>query len=109
MQRRRLSPPLTPTLSPLCRTMGRGRRTDDGDTGAMTAWERFVETFFKPAMIAQYWPDILKGVLVTVEIAATVVVTGLALGLALATLRAYRLSFANALIVVFVDVFRALP
>ena len=58
----------------------------------MTGWERFVETFFKPAMLAQYWPDILKGVLVTVEIAAAVVVTGLALGLALASLRAYRLS-----------------
>ena len=39
----------------------------------MTAWERFVETFFKPAMLAQYWPDILKGMLVTVEIAAAVV------------------------------------
>ena len=75
----------------------------------MTGWERFVETFFKPAMIAQYWPDILKGVLVTVEIAAAVVVTGLVLGLALATMRAYRLAFLNALIVVFVDVFRALP
>ena len=36
---------------------------------ATGGWERFVETFFKPAMIAQYWPDILKGVLVTVEIA----------------------------------------
>jgi polar amino acid transport system permease protein len=75
----------------------------------MTAWERFVETFFKPAMIAQYWPDILKGVVVTVEIAAAVVATGLALGLALASLRAYRLIAVNALIVVFVDVFRALP
>ena len=53
--------------------------------------------------------DILKGMLVTVEIAAAVVATGLALGLALASLRAYRLSAVNALIVVFVDVFRALP
>ena len=75
----------------------------------MTAWERFVETFFKPAMIAQYWPDILKGVVVTVEIAAAVVVTGLALGIALASVRAYRLIAVNALIVIFVDMFRALP
>jgi polar amino acid transport system permease protein len=75
----------------------------------MTSWERFVETFFKPAMIAQFWPDILKGVLVTVEIAAAVVVTGLVLGLALASLRAYRLAVINAVIVVFVDIFRALP
>src|SRR5947207_15592171 len=75
----------------------------------MSGWERFVETFFKPAMIAQYWPDILKGVLVTVEIAAAVVATGLVLGFALASLRAYRLAVLNAFIIVFVDVFRALP
>jgi len=75
----------------------------------MSAWERFVEAFFKPAMLAQYWPDILKGVLVTVEIAAAVVLTGLTLGLLLASLRAYRILPINWLIVVFVDVFRALP
>src|SRR5215510_3297846 len=75
----------------------------------MSAWERFVETFFKPAMLAQYWPDILKGVLVTVEIATAVVLTGLTLGLLLASLRAYRILPINWLIVVFVDVFRALP
>jgi polar amino acid transport system permease protein len=75
----------------------------------MTAWERFVETFFKPAMIAQYWPDIAKGMLVTVEIAAAVVITGLLLGLTLAGIRAYGLVAVNAVIVVFVDVFRALP
>jgi len=76
---------------------------------AMNGWERFVETFFKPAMIAQYWPDILKGVLVTVEIAAAVVVTGLALGLLLAILRSFRVLPLSALIVVFADVLRALP
>src|SRR5215472_14721949 len=75
----------------------------------MSAWERFVETFFKPAMLALYWPDILKGVLVTVEIATAVVLTGLTLGLLLASLRAYRILPINWLIVVFVDVFRALP
>jgi len=75
----------------------------------MSAWERFVETFFKPAIIAQYWPDILKGVGVTLEIALAVVVAGLLLGLALASLRAYRIAPVNALIVVFVDLLRALP
>jgi polar amino acid transport system permease protein len=75
----------------------------------MTAWERFLDTFFKPEMIQRYWPDILKGVGVTLEIAAAVVVTGLLLGLALACLRAYRIKPLSALIVVFVDIFRALP
>src|SRR5215468_11840765 len=75
----------------------------------MSAWERFLDTFFKPAMLAQYWPDILKGTLVTVEIAAAVLSTGLMLGLLLASLRAYRVHPVTWLIVVFVDVFRALP
>ena len=75
----------------------------------MTGWDRFVETFFKPEMLQRYWPDILKGVAVTVELAAAVVVTGLALGLALACLRAYGIRAVNVLIVVVVDVFRALP
>ena len=59
--------------------------------------------------MARYWPDIAQGMLVTVEIALAVVVTGIALGLALAVLRSYRVRPVNALIVVFVDVFRALP
>ncbi len=75
----------------------------------MTAWERFLETFFKPELMVQYWPDILKGVAVTVQIAAAVVVTGLALGLILAGVRAYQVRPINFLIVIFVDVFRALP
>jgi polar amino acid transport system permease protein len=69
----------------------------------------FLETFFKPNLIAQYWPDILKGIVVTIEIAFAVVVSGLALGLALSVVRSFQLKLINALIVVFVDMFRALP
>jgi polar amino acid transport system permease protein len=69
----------------------------------------FLETFFKPNLIAQYLPSILKGVVVTIEIALSVVVTGLALGLLLAVIRSFQLKALNALIVVFVDMFRALP
>jgi polar amino acid transport system permease protein len=72
-------------------------------------WERFVETFFKWELIERYLPSILKGMGTTIEIAAAVVVTGLALGLLLATIRAWRFTPVNALIVVFVDMFRALP
>src|SRR6201990_930651 len=68
-----------------------------------------LETFFKPNLIAQYLPSILKGVLTTIEIALAVVITGLALGLALAVIRAFQVKPLNALIVVFVDMFRALP
>jgi len=69
----------------------------------------FLETFFKPNLIEQYLPSILKGVVTTIEIALAVVVTGLVLGLALAVLRSFQIKAINALIVVFVDMFRALP
>lgn len=71
--------------------------------------DRFVETFFKPSIIASTWPSIAKGMLVTIEIAALVIITGLALGLALAILRTLRNRLLDALIIVFVDLFRALP
>src|SRR5687768_9895136 len=69
----------------------------------------FLETFFKPNLIAQYLPSILKGVVTTIEIAFAVVITGLVLGLALAVVRSFQIKPINALIVVFVDMFRALP
>ena len=69
----------------------------------------FVETFFKGDLIARYLPDILKGMAVTVEVAAAVVVTGIAFGLALAIVRSFRLRPLNAVIVVYVDIMRALP
>ena len=75
----------------------------------MDDWSRFLDAFFNSGLIERYCPDILKGVVVTIEIAAAVVVSGLVLGLALAILRSWRVLPLNALIVVFVDVFRALP
>lgn len=71
--------------------------------------EIFLDTFFRRDLIVRYLPDILKGMAVTVEIAALVVVTGLALGLGLAMLRSLRLVLVNFAIVAFVDIARALP
>lgn len=75
----------------------------------MEGWSRFLDTFFNWMVIERYLPAIMKGVVVTIEIAAAVVVAGILLGLALAIVRAFRVLAVNALIVVFVDVFRALP
>jgi len=75
----------------------------------MDAWSRFIDTFFKWTLIKQYFPSILAGMAVTIEIAAAVVITGIALGLMLALVRTLRVPPINALIVVFVDIFRALP
>jgi polar amino acid transport system permease protein len=75
----------------------------------MSNWNRFVETFFNAKIMAKYWPDIAYGMLVTIEIAALVVVTGLIAGLALALLRSQGWRAVNLLIMLLVDVFRALP
>jgi polar amino acid transport system permease protein len=75
----------------------------------MEAWSRFLDTFFKWEVMERYFPAIMKGVAVTIEIAVAVVVTGILLGLALAVVRSFRVLAINALIVVFVDMLRALP
>jgi ABC-type amino acid transport system permease subunit len=46
----------------------------------MDGWSRFLDAFFKPDLIERYFPAIMKGVVVTIEVAAAVVVTGIALG-----------------------------
>jgi polar amino acid transport system permease protein len=72
-------------------------------------WDRFVETFLNAQMMARYLPDILKGTLITIEIAGLVIVSGLVLGLALALLRSLGFRPVNLVIVFVVDLFRALP
>jgi polar amino acid transport system permease protein len=75
----------------------------------MDAWSRFLDTFFKWELIKRYFPAILDGMAVTIEIAVAVVVTGILLGLVLAILRTFRIRPLSALIVVFADMLRALP
>ena len=75
----------------------------------MENWDRFVETFLNARMMARYLPDILKGSLVTIQIAGLVIVTGLASGLALALARSLGFRPLNLAIVFVVDLFRALP
>jgi polar amino acid transport system permease protein len=75
----------------------------------MSDWQRFVETFFNAKVMAKYLPDIAYGMVVTVELAALVIVTGLAAGLALALLRSLGFRPVNLLLIFIVDLFRALP
>jgi polar amino acid transport system permease protein len=72
-------------------------------------WERFLDTFFNEQVMARYLPDILYGTLITLQLAALVIVSGLVAGLALALLRSLGFRPVNLLIVFMVDLFRALP
>src|SRR3974377_186397 len=69
----------------------------------------FLDAFFKWQLIERYFPAIMQGMAVTIEIAAAVVLTGISVGLLLAIARAFRFSPVSVLIVVFADIFRALP
>src|SRR5215475_5359768 len=75
----------------------------------MSSWARFVETFLNTKVMLRYLPDILSGVVVTIELALLIVATGIAAGLALALLRSLGILPLNWLIVVVVDLFRSLP
>jgi polar amino acid transport system permease protein len=69
----------------------------------------FLDTFFRPDLIRSSIPLIGKGMLITIQIALAVVITGFALGFALAIVRARGIKPVNALIIIFVDMLRALP
>jgi polar amino acid transport system permease protein len=72
-------------------------------------FDLFVETFFRRDLIVQYSFPILKAMVITIELAVSIVITGLSLGIGLALLRAFQLRAINFLIVVFSDVNRAVP
>jgi polar amino acid transport system permease protein len=74
-----------------------------------TAWDRFASAFFNARILAKYWPDIVTGLGVTIELALLIVVTGIAAGLALALLRCLGWRVLNWVIIQVVDLFRALP
>ncbi|MEC8851618.1 MAG: amino acid ABC transporter permease [Pseudomonadota bacterium] len=71
--------------------------------------DAFADQFFNLEVMAKYLPDVVGGLWVTLALALGVIVSGGALGLALACLRAFQWRPVNGLIVLFVDLFRALP
>ena len=75
----------------------------------MTSWDRFVFTFFNLPIIVRTLPAIAQGFLLTVLLALTIVVTGLAAGLILASIRTLGIRPLNWLIIFVVDLFRAVP
>jgi polar amino acid transport system permease protein len=69
----------------------------------------FLETFFNAEVAARYLPDIVAGMGITIGLGIAVSVSGLALGFALAILRALQRPWLSLPIVAFADIMRALP
>lgn len=70
---------------------------------------QILDNYFNLAIMAQSFPDILKGFRVTVIVSLLVIGTGVLTGLVLAILRCLEWRALSALIVVYVDLFRTLP
>lgn len=71
--------------------------------------EKIFYYFFNWPLISPHLPAILKGFWVTLEMAVLTVICGTILGLALAVIRSYGMRPVNLLMVLFVDIFRAIP
>ena len=74
----------------------------------MNGLDIFLDAFFNQKVIDKYLPDILWGMVVTVQVALAVVATGIVLGLGLAAIRSFHIRPVNWLIVGFVDIFPVL-
>ncbi len=74
-----------------------------------TNLDRLADTFFNWEVMAQYAPKIWEGFWVTVGLALAVIAAGISAGLVLALVRSFRFRVLNFLIIVLVDVLRALP
>lgn len=71
--------------------------------------DQLARTFFNAKIAAEYWPDILKGVYLTIQLGLAIIAAGLTIGLVLAAVRSFHVKLVNFFIVVFADMFRALP
>jgi polar amino acid transport system permease protein len=68
-----------------------------------------VFSFFNLEIAREYLPDILTGMLVTIELGFLVALTGLLVGMWLSVLRALQVKLINFFIICFADIMRALP
>ena len=71
--------------------------------------DAFLDQFFNKAVMMKYLPDVIGGLWVTLALAGSVIITGVFLGLALSCLRSFQIRWINWGIVLFIDLFRALP
>lgn len=78
-------------------------------TVEMGTLERIAFSFFNVEVGARYLEPIVKGMGLTVLLGLAVIATGVAAGLALALLRSRQFRLLNLMIVIYADVFRALP
>lgn len=70
---------------------------------------QIVDNYFNLAVLAQALPTVFSGFLLTVQVAFAVIAAGVSVGLVFALLRATRNPVLDALVTIYVEVFRTLP
>lgn len=68
-----------------------------------------IDTFFNVPVLVRTFPLLLSGLLVTIQIGATSIVAGLALGLFLCLLRIYGPRLLQVMAKIYIDIFRSIP
>ncbi len=71
--------------------------------------DQIIHYFFNFSLMRAYWPEILWGFLITVEMSILTIVIGIPLGLFIAILRIYGVKPLNAAIILYIDFFRSIP
>ncbi len=71
--------------------------------------DKLLFTYFNWEVMAQYLPKIVEGFFLTIQLALSVVVTGILSGLILSLIRSFRIRVINFFIIFIVDILRALP
>ncbi len=71
--------------------------------------DQIVRYFFDFSLMSAFWPDILRGFLITVQMSILTILIGIPLGLGLAVLRLYGIRPMNWLIIFYIDFFRSIP
>jgi polar amino acid transport system permease protein len=71
--------------------------------------DQIVRYFFDFSLMSAYWPDILRGFFITIQMSVLTVLIGIPLGLVIAILRLYGFKPLNALIILYIDFFRSIP
>lgn len=71
--------------------------------------DQIVRYFFDFSLMSAFWPDILRGFLITVQMSILTILIGIPLGLGLAVLRLCGIRPLNWLIIFYIDFFRSIP
>lgn len=71
--------------------------------------DQIIHYFFNFSLMRAYWPEILWGFLITVEMSILTIVIGIPLGFFIAILRIYGVKPLNAAIILYIDFFRSIP